>query len=96
MLLPQPDSPTSPTISPSAMPSVTSSTARDSAGLDARARARNLRGAVRLRSGAVPAPGASAILVDDVLTTGATVTESVRVLAENGVDVAAVVVLAAA
>ena len=75
---------------------VTSSTARDSAGLDARARARNLRGAVRLRSGAVPTPGASAILVDDVLTTGATVTESVRVLAENDVDVAAVVVLAAA
>ncbi|MFE0750255.1 ComF family protein [Gordonia sp. NPDC058843] len=75
---------------------MTSAMARDSAGLDARARARNLRGAVRLRTGGEPDRGATAILVDDVLTTGATATESVRVLSENGIDVAAVVVLAAA
>ncbi|AFR50244.1 putative amidophosphoribosyltransferase [Gordonia sp. KTR9] len=74
----------------------TSATARDSAGLDARARARNLRGAVRLRAGVTPTRGAAAILVDDVLTTGATAAESVRVLSENGIDVVAVVVLAAA
>lgn len=75
---------------------MTSATARDSAGLDARARARNLRGAVRVRACGSPTRGATAILVDDVLTTGATAAESVRVLAENGVDVVAVVVLAAA
>ncbi|TSD97886.1 ComF family protein [Gordonia rubripertincta] len=75
---------------------VTATTARDSAGLDARARARNLAGAVRLRGGARPPNGATALLVDDVLTTGATAAESVSVLHAAGVGVAAVVVLAAA
>ncbi|WP_232718796.1 ComF family protein [Gordonia metallireducens] len=74
----------------------TAATARDSAGLDARARARNLAGAVRLHGGARPPPGAAALVVDDVLTTGATATESVRVLRAAGIGVAAVVVLAAA
>ncbi|MGW9266500.1 ComF family protein [Gordonia terrae] len=74
----------------------TAATARDSAGLDARARAQNLRGAVRLHAGGPPTRGTTAILVDDVLTTGATAAESVRVLSENGIDVVAVVVLAAA
>ncbi|WP_238422589.1 ComF family protein [Gordonia sp. 'Campus'] len=75
---------------------VTVATARDSAGLDARSRSRNLRGAVRLRAGAEPIRGASAILVDDVMTTGATAAESVRVLSNAGIGVAAVVVVAAA
>ncbi|MCH5642244.1 MULTISPECIES: ComF family protein [unclassified Gordonia (in: high G+C Gram-positive bacteria)] len=76
---------------------VTAGAARDSAGLDARDRARNLRGAVQLRASARrPGPGSSVILVDDVLTTGATVAESVHVLASVGVEVAAAVVIAAA
>ncbi|ATD71884.1 MULTISPECIES: ComF family protein, partial [Gordonia] len=75
---------------------VTSATARDSAGLDARARARNLAGAVRLRAGPCPPLGGAALLIDDVITTGATAAESVRVLRAAGVGVAAVVVLAAA
>ncbi|MCR5979586.1 ComF family protein [Gordonia jinghuaiqii] len=75
---------------------VTSSTARDSAGLDARSRARNLRGAVRLRAGVPPPTGAAALLIDDVMTTGATVAESVRILGDAGIGVAAAVVLAAA
>lgn len=70
---------------------------RDSAGLDARERARNLRGAVR-PSPSARAPGADdvTIVVDDVLTTGATVAESVRVLTTGGHRVAAAVVIAVA
>ncbi|MEO9329846.1 ComF family protein [Gordonia aurantiaca] len=76
---------------------VTATTARDSAGLDARARARNLAGAIRLRGSRRPlAQPITAVLVDDVMTTGATAAESVRVLRRAGVDVVAVVVIAAA
>ncbi|GAC83442.1 ComF family protein [Gordonia paraffinivorans] len=75
----------------------TAATARDSAGLDARARARNLSGAIRPRTRKVALPHrATTILVDDVMTTGATAAESVRVLRRAGVGVDAVVVVAAA
>ncbi|WP_280397137.1 ComF family protein [Nocardia carnea] len=57
---------------------------RDSAGLSARERERNLRGRVC----AVPLPAAAAkaqvVLVDDVLTTGATAQACVRALAAVG------------
>lgn len=70
---------------------------RDSAGLDARARRQNLRGRVRLRRNApLPSPASGSILVDDILTTGATAAESVRVLADHGITVAAVLVLGGA
>jgi predicted amidophosphoribosyltransferase len=54
--------------------------ARDSVGLDASARMDNLRGRVRWRSRAAPPPGMPVILIDDVLTTGATASCSTEVL----------------
>ncbi|QCQ91994.1 ComF family protein [Rhodococcus sp. SGAir0479] len=74
---------------------------RDSVGLTAAQRQDNLRGRVRL-SGTVAAAVAPAgprpeiVVVDDVVTTGATAAESVRVLRSAGVRVAAVLVVAAA
>ncbi|BAH54635.1 ComF family protein [Rhodococcus opacus] len=78
---------------------------RDSVGLTADQRRVNLEGGVRLtRSGAAFAQHlasecsalqqVSVVLVDDVSTTGATATESVRVLARAGIRVSAVVVVA--
>jgi len=65
--------------------------AADSVGLGARERDENLRGRVRLarRAGPNPSAGAEVVLVDDVVTTGATMAESVRVLAARGVPVRA-------
>ncbi len=68
---------------------------RDSVGLTSAARERNVAGRVRLRRCRRPGTG-EVLLVDDVVTTGATVAESVRVLRAGGVRVAAVLVLAAA
>lgn len=68
--------------------------ARDSVGLSAVERSANLHGRVRVR-GALPAAGTSVVLVDDVLTTGATAAAGTAALAALGVRVHAVVVLAA-
>lgn len=70
---------------------------RDSVGLSSAARQRNITGRVRLtrsteRRGAVVRN--PVVVVDDVVTTGATATESVRVLQACGVDVVAVLALA--
>lgn len=76
--------------------------ARDSVGLDSAARERNVAGRVRLRRscrGRLPDPAGSTgevLLVDDIITTGATMAESVRVLSAGGVRVAGVLVIAAA
>lgn len=67
--------------------------ARDSVGLDTSARERNIAGRVRLRG---RPPGTEVLLVDDVVTTGATARESVRVLRSAGARVAAVLAVAAA
>lgn len=80
---------------------VSAATTRDSAGLDARDRARNLRSRVRVRPDEIARLGHrdaadARLLVDDVLTTGATAAESVRTLAASGIAVDAVLVLAAA
>lgn len=68
---------------------------RDSVGLAAAARQRNVAGRVRVRRGVGGVTG-PCVVVDDVVTTGATVAESVRVLDGVGADVVAVVVLATA
>ncbi|HEY5856553.1 MAG TPA: ComF family protein [Aldersonia sp.] len=69
---------------------------RDSVGLSALERADNLRGRVRCR-GTISGPvDANVVLVDDVLTSGATAAESVRALCGFGRPVSAVLVVAAA
>jgi predicted amidophosphoribosyltransferase len=64
---------------------------RDSVGLSTSARERNIAGRVRLTG---PVPSGEILLVDDILTTGATVREAVRVLAGSGRQVNAVLTLA--
>jgi predicted amidophosphoribosyltransferase len=69
--------------------------ARDSAGLGSSARERNVAGRVLLTGRPLPAEG-EVLLVDDIVTTGATACESVRVLHTAGARVSAVLALAAA
>jgi predicted amidophosphoribosyltransferase len=69
--------------------------ARDSAGLGSAARERNIAGRVLLTSRRVQADH-EVLLVDDIVTTGATARESVRVLQTAGARVSAVLALAAA
>lgn len=66
---------------------------RDSVGLGTAARERNVAGRVLLRR---KPPRTEVLIVDDVVTTGATVRESVRVLRAAGVRVTAVLTVAAA
>ena len=66
---------------------------RDSVGLSPAERLKNISGRVRLRRGWA-APDGEVLLIDDVVTTGATSTESVRVL--QSADAAVVAVLAIA
>jgi predicted amidophosphoribosyltransferase len=74
--------------------------ARDSLGLGPAARRANLRGRIRTPSSpllpVLLVPNTEVVLVDDVLTTGATADESVRVLGAAGVTVRAVMVTCAA
>jgi predicted amidophosphoribosyltransferase len=67
--------------------------ARDSVGLDAVQRAQNLSGRLRVRPAALPPAGAIVVLVDDVVTTGATLRACRTALAEVGVRVEAALVL---
>ncbi|GBE65659.1 hypothetical protein MFM001_21210 [Mycobacterium sp. MFM001] len=66
--------------------------ARDSAGLGTAERERNITGRVLLQR---PVQG-EVLLVDDIVTTGATACESVRILHAAGIRVAAVLAVAAA
>lgn len=66
---------------------------RDSVGLGTAARERNITGRVVLHG---RPPRTEVMVVDDVVTTGATARESVRVLHAAGVRVAAVLAIAAA
>ena len=67
--------------------------ARDSVGLRTAARERNIAGRVLLRG---RPPSTEVLLVDDIVTTGSTARESVRVLQAAGVRVAAVLAIAVA
>jgi len=69
----------------------TTALVRDSVGLTSAARERNIAGRVRLTASA---PGGEVLLVDDVVTTGATAREAVRVLTADGARVSAVLTLA--
>jgi len=70
--------------------------ARDSVGLGTAARERNVAGRVVLRGPRLTRSGAEVVVVDDVVTTGATARESVRTLQAAGVPVVAVLAVAAA
>jgi predicted amidophosphoribosyltransferase len=69
--------------------------ARDSAGLDAAARIVNLTGRVRVRPDGAPPPGTSVVVLDDVVTTGATAAACTSELATVGVQVSVVLSLTA-
>ncbi|MCG5431607.1 ComF family protein [Mycobacterium sp. MYCO198283] len=66
---------------------------KDSVGLSGAARQHNIAGNVVLRR-AARLPGAPVLLVDDIVTTGATAAESVRMLAAGGAAVLGVLVVA--
>ena len=70
--------------------------AADSVGLDAPARAANLLGRLRPDPRHRPPPDIPAVLLDDVITTGATATACVSALHSTGVPVAAVLALTTA
>ena len=68
--------------------------ARDSVGLTTSARERNVAGRVLLRGEWLAGSNTEVVVVDDVVTTGATARESVRVLQSAGARVAAVLTIA--
>ena len=74
---------------------VTAGSARDSVGLDAAARAANLVDRVRWLPRGAPPAGVTVVLIDDVLTTGATTVAACRTLRAAGVQIGGVLVLAA-
>lgn len=74
---------------------VLSRSTRDSVGLDSAERVRNLSGRVLLRTSQLPPPCSPIVLLDDVITTGATIVSCVRALESAGVRVAAVLALTA-
>ncbi|HSK60809.1 MAG TPA: ComF family protein, partial [Actinomycetospora sp.] len=67
--------------------------AADSVGLDAAARADNIGRHLRVRPRGLPPPGCAVVLLDDVLTTGATARAATARLAAAGRPVDVVVVL---
>lgn len=69
---------------------------RPQKGLDAIERARNVRGAFRVRPSPELAPGAAVVLADDVVTTGATLAAAVGALADSGLRPIAAITLARA
>jgi len=70
--------------------------ARDSVGLGTAARERNIAGRVVLRERRANFGDTEVLVFDDIVTTGATARESVRVLHSAGIRVAAVLAIAIA
>ena len=67
--------------------------AADSVGLDPAARAANLAGRVRIRPRCTPPRSSPVVLLDDVITTGATAAACHQVLTAAGLEVTAIVAL---
>jgi predicted amidophosphoribosyltransferase len=74
---------------------ITAGRARDSVGLDAAQRQRNLTGRVRLLTPAMPPPDSAVLLVDDVVTTGATAVAASLTVRAAGLRVVGMLTLAA-
>lgn len=75
-----------------------SASVQDQAGLDALARAANLRGAVLMRdrcSGQIAGQGERVVLVDDIITTGATLAAAAETLRRTGIEATGAAVVAA-
>ncbi|MFD2419240.1 ComF family protein [Amycolatopsis pigmentata] len=70
--------------------------ARDAVGLDRAQRVANLEGRLVVEPRGLPPPATPVVLLDDVVTTGATAAACTRALAAAGVPVAAVLALTAA
>jgi predicted amidophosphoribosyltransferase len=68
---------------------------QDSVGLTATDRATNLRGRMRLIPAGTPPPNQPVILLDDVLTTGATAAAATHLLATANIPVTAILTLTA-
>ncbi|MEU7782690.1 hypothetical protein [Amycolatopsis sp. NPDC049159] len=70
--------------------------ARDAVGLGRAERVANLAGRLRFREAGRPPPGYPVVVLDDVVTTGATAAACARALAAAGVTVSAVLTLLSA
>ncbi|MEV4055644.1 ComF family protein [Amycolatopsis sp. NPDC049688] len=70
--------------------------ARDAVGLNREQRIANLTGRLRFREAGRPPPGIPIVVLDDVVTTGATAAACARALAAEGFTVSAVLTLLAA
>jgi predicted amidophosphoribosyltransferase len=67
----------------------------DQAGLSSTERAANLASSLRVRDGSAEPPGASVLLLDDIVTTGRTLAEAARALRAAGVMIPLAVTVAA-